>query len=85
MYCIDANDLPEFFDSLERLQIEFHDYIFDPRSTLQTWLPVMAPHLNIDSLMAEAVKRAGLYASPYKVYDAALEIIREHKASADAS
>jgi hypothetical protein len=38
-YCVESNDLPGFLVALEELQIEFHDYIFHPRNTLQIWLP----------------------------------------------
>jgi hypothetical protein len=81
-YCTKTSNLPKFLAELEELQIEWHDYIFDPKQVLQWCLPVLAPHLEIDSLMRQAVKRAGLYASPQTVYSAALRIIDEQKATA---
>ena len=79
-YCIKTSNLPKFLAELEELQIEWHDYIFDPKKVLQWCLPVLAPKLEIDELMARAVRRAGLYASPYAVFSAAAQIIREQKA-----
>jgi hypothetical protein len=80
-YCIGANDLPGFLAALEELQIEWHDHVFNPKSVLRMCLPALAPQLEIDELMAQAVRRAGLYAQPYEVFTAALQIIREQKAS----
>jgi hypothetical protein len=80
-YCLEASDLPGFLAALEELQIEWHDYVCDPKSLLQRFLPALAPQLEIDELMAQAVRRAGLYAQPYEVFSAAVQIIREQKAS----
>ena len=78
-YCLESSDLPGFLAALEELQIEWHDYVFDPKNTLQRFLPVLAPQLEINELMAQAVRRAGLYAQPYAVFNAAVQIIREQK------
>jgi hypothetical protein len=84
-YCLERSDLPGFLAALEQLQIEWHDYVFDPKTLLRTYLPALAPQLEIDELMAQAVRRAGLYAQPYAVFSAALQIIREQKASTTGS
>ena len=48
-------------------------------------VPALAPRLEIDELMAQAVRSAGLYAQPYEVFSAAVQIIREQKASTTGS
>ena len=55
-YCLEKSDLPGFLAALEELLIEWHGYVFDPRAELKRFLPVLAPQLEIDELMAQAVQ-----------------------------
>jgi hypothetical protein len=71
--CVEAATCEDSYPLWEELQVEFHDHIFDPRAFSNK--AASAGAAAVESLMAQAVKRAGLYASPQTVYSAALRII----------